>query len=294
MAFPVGEAASLGAAACWALGLNLYLRDVRGIGARAVNLFKGIVGTALFLLALACTGTASVSGRAQALLAVSGILGLALGDTLLFRALALLGPHRAALFGCLGPVLTALAGWLIFGEALAAWQIAGIVLAGLGVAMVVRSRAAPAPGASPVASGVLFGVASAACHAAGVLLAKRGLLEAAPLTATTLRLGAATAVLALFALARGGLDSELRRLFAPAPLRRLVPAVAIATFTGLWLMQVGIQRAPSAVANALHSTTPLFTLPLAVLARRERLERSALLGSFLAVGGVGLLFLAAG
>ena len=42
-----GELASLGAALCWAFGLTLFQRDVRDIGARAVNLFKGIVGCAL-------------------------------------------------------------------------------------------------------------------------------------------------------------------------------------------------------------------------------------------------------
>ncbi|MHC4933255.1 MAG: hypothetical protein ACYTGV_13810 [Planctomycetota bacterium] len=44
MSFPLGEVASLGAAAGWAVGLTLYRRDAREIGARAVNLFKGHSG----------------------------------------------------------------------------------------------------------------------------------------------------------------------------------------------------------------------------------------------------------
>ena len=38
--FPLGEIASLATALCWAVGLNLFRRDTREIGARQVNLFK--------------------------------------------------------------------------------------------------------------------------------------------------------------------------------------------------------------------------------------------------------------
>jgi drug/metabolite transporter (DMT)-like permease len=70
---------------------------------------------------------------------------------------------------------------------------------------------------------------------------------------------------------------------------RLVPAAFVGTFLGLWLMQLGIKNTESAVANALHSTTPLFTLPITVFLLRERLGWLAVTGSFVAVGGVVLL-----
>ena len=72
-------------------------------------------------------------------------------------------------------------------------------------------------------------------------------------------------------------------------LRRLVPAAFIGTFLGLWLMAVGIKHTESAVANALHSTTPLFTLPIALFVLREKVGKLAIAGSFVAVAGVFLL-----
>ena len=291
MCFPLGEIASLGAAACWAVGLTLFRRDVRAIGARQVNLFKGLVGTTLFLVCLSLTGARPIPADAQVFLLLSGVVGLALGDTLLFRALADLGPHRTALVFLLGPVLTAAGGWTFLGESLRAGQMAGIVLAVAGVAVVVRSRPAGPQAGEPTLRGTLFGLAAAACQAGGVLLAKRGLDGADPLAATALRLGAATAALALVGLFRHELRRDLGRLFAPGPLARLLPAVLVATFLGLWLMQLGIKHTQSAVANALHSTTPLFTLPIALFLLRERHGPLVIVGSFLGVGGVALLLL---
>lgn len=289
MSFPVGEVASLGAAACWAVGLTLYRTDVKGIGPRQVNLYKGLQGTALFLVSLAILGAAPMAADTQLYLAASGVVGLALGDSLLFAALARLGPHRAALFGLLGPILTAAGGWVLLDEDLRVVQIVGVALAMAGVTLVVWAR--PEDSRGVTAFGVACGVGFAVCQAAGALLAKRGLYGAEALPATTIRLAAATAVLGVFAFARGELGSDLRRLFRPGPLTRMVPAVFCGTFLGLWLMQIGIKYAKTAVANALHSTTPLFTLPIALFLLRERLGPLGVLGSLIGVGGVALLLL---
>lgn len=291
MAFPVGEVASLSAAACWAVGLTLFRGGVTEIGARAVNLFKGVFGTTLFLGLVLAFGFTAGSPRAQLEIVLSGVLGIALGDTLLFLALAELGAHRAALFGCLGPVFTALGAWWLLDERLAPAQVAGIGLAAGGVWMVVYDRRRADDPAPPSLRGVACGLLSAVCQAGGVLLAKRAMEEVDFLSAVTVRLAAATLALALLAVLRGELAPTLRNLARPRMLRRLAPAAFFGTFAGLLLMQLGIARTDSAVASALHSTTPLFTLPVALLFLRQRVGALAVAGSFLAVAGVALLVL---
>lgn len=287
----IGEIASLCAALCWAVGLSLFRGAVREAGARQVNFFKGLVAIPLLLICLLLAGTRPIAGDAQVYLALSGIVGVALGDTLLFYALGHLGAHRAALFGTLGPVLTAVGAWLMLGEALTAQQGAGVLLAASGVAMVVYFRGGQREARRATSLGILLGFLSAFCQAGGVLLNKRGLVDADPLSATSLRLSAGIAALALLAFLRGRLRLDLERLWRPHVLRRMVPAAAIGTFGGLWLMAVGIKHTQSAVASALHSTTPLFTLPIALFVLRERVGPLAIAGSFVAVAGVFVLFL---
>jgi len=72
-------------------------------------------------------------------------------------------------------------------------------------------------------------------------------------------------------------------------MRRLVLATFFGTFCGIWLMQAGISWTGSAIASALHSMTPLFTLLIAVFILREKPTRGVLAGSLLAVVGVTLL-----
>jgi len=276
---------------CWAIGLTLFRRDTREIGARAVGLFKGMFGSVLFLACIPIVGYRLASVEAQLALVVSGVLGLAIGDTLLFTALAHLGPHRTALIASLGPVFTATGGFLVLGEALSFWQIAGILLAMGGVALVVSDRVPPGADARVSVRGVCFALLGALCHATGVLFAKRGLYEADALSATAIRLLAGTSVLALFGLARRDLGVHLRRLLRRAPLRRLVPAALSGTFFGLWLMQIGIEHTKSGIANALHSTTALFTLPIALVYLKERIGLVAILGSVAGVAGVVTLLL---
>ena len=291
MSFPVGEAASVGAAVCWAIGLTLFATDVREVGARHVNLFKGLLGTLIFLGVVVVRGVPAAAVEPALYLAASGVVGLAIGDTFLFGALRLLGTHKTALFGSAGPILTALGGWIFLQEALSVLQVVGILMAAWGVALVVYYRDG-GKDPSPTSRGVLYGLVAASCQAVGTLLARVGLAEIDALWGTTLRLGGATAALLLWALMRRDLAPALRILLEPARLRRLVPAVLIATLCGLWLMQIGIKHAPAAVANALHSTTPLFTLPIALFWLREHLGRLGILGSFVAVGGVVMLILA--
>ncbi len=288
--FPyAGEVASLGAAMAWAIGLTLYRADTRATGARQVNQFKNLLGSWLFLLTALIVGVSPLSVRDQVYLAVSGVLGLAIGDSLLFKALALLGPHRAALSACLAPVFTGVAGWIFLGEALSLEQCAGIPLVVGGVALVLYGYGAQDPDARAPLKGMLYGTGFAVCHSAGVLLAKEGMYNAGPLAGSALRLTAAAVALVFFSLWRRDLYSSLRPLLRPRSLRRLLPAVLIGTFAGIWMMQAGIKWAPSAVANALHSTTPLFTLPIAFLVLRERVGPAAVVGSLVAVGGVALL-----
>ena len=288
----VGELASLAAALCWAVGLNLFRRDVRLIGARAVNLFKGIVVCTLFLVILVATGLPEIGLRSMSLFALSGIIGLAVGDTFLFAALAHVGPHRTAMLATLGPVFAAVGAWAFRGETLAAASMAGIGMAVGGVALVVWFRP---HGAEPKRSdtvGVLLGLGAAVCQATAVVVSKEAFVGASfPLASGVLRLGAATLILAVFALARGELDHQLGRLFKPPAFRRLMLASLVGTFGGIWLMQIGIAYTDSAVASALHSTIPLFTLPIAYFVAKEAVGVRVAVASCLAVAGVILLFL---
>ena len=73
-------------------------------------------------------------------------------------------------------------------------------------------------------------------------------------------------------------------------LPRLAVASLLGTVCGLWLSQLAVAKARSTgIASTLLATSPLFALPLAHVAKAERLNLRSAFGSVLAVVGVALL-----
>ena len=86
----LGEAMALGSAATWAFGVILARQLGRTLPPPTLNLFKnGLVLLALTPLALVSTHgqLPSLGTGALLLTLVSGIMGIAVADTLYFRAL---------------------------------------------------------------------------------------------------------------------------------------------------------------------------------------------------------------
>src|SRR5512140_2095080 len=81
-------------------------------------------------------------------LALSGVIGLAIGDAFLFQAYLSIGPRLGSLLLSLSTVFGALEAWLFFGETLHSGQIIGIAVALAGIVWVVLERTpeTPAPG----------------------------------------------------------------------------------------------------------------------------------------------------
>ena len=75
-------------------------------------------------------------------LVLSGLIGIFIGDSLLFTAVGRLGPRRAGVLFALNAPIAAVLGWLVLGETLSAGGLAGIALtvAGRGAGDPLRPR----------------------------------------------------------------------------------------------------------------------------------------------------------
>jgi drug/metabolite transporter (DMT)-like permease len=62
-------------------------------------------------------------------------------------------------------------------------------------------------------------------------------------------------------------------------------------FLGVWMSLVASDRADLGVAQTLCSLPPVFLLPAVILIHKERVSPRAVIGAFLAVAGVALLFI---
>ena len=303
-----GLAAALAAAVLWAGATVLYARAGRLLRPITLNAVKGVFATLLFALTLWLTGVAfpddlaAQPARTLALLAASGVIGIAVGDSFYFASVNVVGPRRVALLSLLATPLVVAASAVSLGETLRPAGWLGVALTIAGVAWVVAERPAAradeqAKDARAYAVGVAFGLLAAVGQAAGAVMNRAALVDAGdsldPLTTALWRLGVATLALLpmvvavrLFASPRPRPASEAHG--TTALWATVAVAALMGTYGGIWLQQAAFANAQAGPVQTLLSTTPVWVLPLAALGG-ERVTRRAVLGALVAVAGVAVL-----
>ena len=293
MTLPLHELAALGTATCWAVSGMLSSEAVRAMGPFHFNLLRqGFVTILLLVLVTLSGGWQGLSGTQVAVLALSGVVGILLGDTLNFAGVGRLGPRRGGAVFALNAPMAAILGWIFLDEALPLQAWAGIGLAALGVALAVLGR--PRAGAHSLESlrgalimGVLFGLGGALGQAGGSLIA-RPVMSAGldPYLASLVRVGASGGAMALLA----GTPWAPAR---PVALSRLALAQTLATaviglLIGMTLFLYALQGAQTGIVATLSATSPVIILPMLWLRTGQRPTGISVLGAALAVAGLAL------
>lgn len=285
----LGAVAALGSAASWALGSVLFRRLGDVLAPVVLTAAKGIAGAAMLALVFWPLAMQPIAPGALGLLLASGLLGIAVGDTLFFMALNRLGAQAVVLLLTLGQVLTVLLAVLWLGErpGWAGW--AGIALVISGVTAVMWLRLHGQPGRSQRA-GVLFGLAAVVCMAVSIVIAKQALdVGENSVQATLLRMLAGTGGAVVLGIITRQDLGHLGPALAPRFAGLFLVSVAVVTFGGFWLSLFAIQQAGVAIASTLGSLEPVLVLPFAAVMLRERITAPIMAGSAAATAGAILL-----
>ena len=296
----MGELAALATAVCWAFSSVFFTAASKQIGALAVNRVR-LIFAVLFLLVThtALTGALlplNAEPYRWLWLGLSGIVGLVIGDTLLFKCYTLIGNRLGTLIMAGAPVLSTLLALLFLGEHPSLAGILGMLLCVSGIAVVVLERGgngAAAADPRSFAIGLLYGLGGAAGQAVGLVLSKAGLGGGFPaISGVMIRMLVALLVIwSLTLLARQG-GATLRALGKErsVPLN-LLGGSLVGPFIGVWLSQIAVQQTYVGVASTLMAITPIVLLPIARWYYKEAVSTRAVLGTLLALAGVAVIFL---
>ncbi len=306
--FGPGEAAGLGTALCWVFTSYCFATAGRQLGAGTVNLIRsGLALPPLLLLAGLLTGSPWPQASSETILwlALSGVVGLAIGDQFLFAALVEIGPRLTVLLMTLAPVFAAILGLAMLGEVITPMGLVGMAITLTGIAWVVAERPTlrvPADGApSPHLRGVVFALLAAASQGFGVVLAKQGMIggaeEVAPISAQVVRMLAGLLAL-LLAWSLFGPRRWMVGARRSGPLRLdrrgwtgMLGGTLLGPVVGVWLSLISVRLLEAGVASTLMAMTPVLVLPFSRWIDRERIGLRAGLGAAIAVAGVAVLAL---
>lgn len=295
----LGITAALASALAWAVGAILFRRIGERASPTAMNLAKSLVGLVLIGAGAFAAGLSAVDGGSVIRLALSGVLGIAVGDSLFFAALIRLEARLTLLLATVGHVFTVVAAAAILGErpTLVVWAGIALVIIGVGGVLQAGASAGESVGESVGSErglGIACGVLSAAATSAGLLLAKTGVTHVGTLQGTWIRLAAGVVALAIWAAIRGHLRADLAVLRLPGFVHQIAIAVTVVMFGGFWLSLVSLKFADASIVSALAATEPIFILPLARLWLHEKVTWPAIIGAVVAVAGVTLIVLGVG
>ena len=295
---PVYELAALGAAACWTLTGILSQHTAQALGLFGFNrLRQGMVAVMLAAIVLVSGRWHGIETGDLARLALSGFIGIFLGDTLLYVALIRLGPRRTGALFALNAPMAAVMGWLFLGEDLAPLAVLGVVLSTLGVAMAVLGRAGRSGGhrfeavQGSTVIAACYGLIAAAGQALGSLIARPVMAGGFdPYAASLIRV--AVAVICLILLMALPIRA-VQPLARPTPRQLLVTALSglLAMVMGMTLLMFALQGGKVGIVSTLSALSPVLILPVLWVMTGARPSATSWAGALIAVAGMALIFL---
>lgn len=283
-----GALCALGAALAWSITSLLARTLLPHYGSVTINAIRsGVAGTLLVACVVVLDGPGglvAMSGTTLAVLIVSIVAAIGVGDTVFFESTRAIGLGRAMTIATTYPIGAAVLAAALYGEPITTSIAAGTLLTLGGVALIVSVR----PGARPerLWFGVWTALVASAAWAVSTVMMKTPLHEIDPLTAQAIRLPLASVLLWLTPWSRGA--GAALRAAGRGPLLR-IGALSVITAASSVLFVASLKYAGVAVGSVLSSTAPLFALPLGVIFLGERVSAWTVLGAVVAVAGIVVL-----
>lgn len=295
----MGELAALGAAISWTISAMLYgkaLQQTKPISANIVRL-SCTSAVLLIILAVAAEFGALPTLRLDiaALAAISGIVGLGLGDTLYMVSLKLIGVARAVPITCTYPLFNLL--WAVFfiGEKVTLPLVLGAVIIFLGIWLLSHEKEnSDSQGRNKfLFKGVAAALATAVLWSVSIAMMGIAVKETPSLNDALIINTIRTAAIAALLLALSPIIDRQRNFLKMErrTVATLIVGGIVALGLGWFFLAYSFIGIPESQAVPISSTTPLFSTLVAVVLLREKVTARNVLGSVIVVIGIFLVFL---
>jgi drug/metabolite transporter (DMT)-like permease len=285
----MGEFFSLLAALIWALAVIFLRKSGETVPPFALNLFRVAITGPLLVVTFLIAGQPLISGAPlndYLILLASGIIAIAISDTMFHRSLNMIGAGISAVTGCSYSPLMALMGFFLIGERLGPWHFVGMTL--VLAAVIIAARHKPPEGASRrrIVIGVVWGVLAMATVAFGIIIAKPVLNRSPVLWATAVRQVGSLGILLPIALISRR-RREFFSVFKPSRSWRFsLPATILGSYLALIAWIAGMKYTMTGIAAILNQSSTIFILLLATMLLGETLTRRKILASAMAIAGI--------
>jgi drug/metabolite transporter (DMT)-like permease len=297
-----GAMAALGTAFCWTASSLFFEASGKRIGSLSVNIIRLFMAFTFFSITLMISRGSPIPfdfpQHAWIWLSISGLVGLMIGDMMLFQAFVEVGPRVSMLVMSLVPVMASLMGWALpqLAETYDVQQCLGMAITLSGVVLVVLEK----PGKSGkdgryktrkiTTRGVLLAFGGAVGQALGLVTGKIGIGEHLdPFAATQIRVVTALLGFSILFVFIGAWGKVWRSLNNIPAMLLTAGGATVGPYLGVALMMLALRSTSSGVTATIIALVPVMLVPAAVVIDKERVSLRALVGTLVAFAGVVLL-----
>ena len=286
------------AALCWAVASLISADVTRKIGGLAFNRLRLFFVTLMLISYTFYLDTwSTINQDFLFTILLSGIIGIFLGDTLLFIALQKIGPRRNNILFSLAAPFTVILNIFFLNEIMSLINLIGCMIVFFGVIVAITYGNSRDKNhkwelvEGNLYLGVIFGIGAALCQAIGLIMMKPVLsMGADPIASASLR----TAISCIFLAFTFFLNYEIFNTKTSISLKTIGQSILsgfLGMALGMSLLLIALQQADAGIVATLSSTSPIMVLFLIWLITKKIPTVGAWIGTVLAIIGSGLIFI---
>jgi drug/metabolite transporter (DMT)-like permease len=294
----IGEIAALTTSVAWSFTSIFFTIAGKEVGSLIVNRTRLLFASVYLLMAQLLLYGNLLPIHAESYrwewLALSGFIGLVIGDGMLFQAFVLIGARLSMLLMSLVPIISTILAWLFLKEFLNIFEIIAVILTVGGIIWVIleRKNRKNQLDSKNYFWGVIFAFGGALGQAFALITAKKGLGGDFPaLSANLIRVITATVFFWVITTVQGKAISNFQFWSNIKARWSIIGGSIFGPFLGIWLSMIAIKYAHIGIASTLMALPPIFLLPLTYWIFKERHSWRTIIGTVLAVAGVAVIFL---
>ncbi len=288
----MGEIFALTCGIAWAFAVVLFRKSGESVGPLALNLFRVTISCVLFFATLGFMHS-PLFGRAPLedylILMASGIIAIAISDTLFHMCLNRVGAGVNAIVDLLYSPFVILFAFLMLGETLSLKNIVGMFFIFSGVVVTTQVKAPPGISRKVMIQGVLLGVGAMASLAIGIVMAKPVLERSDVIWATSVRQLGSLLVLIPVSLALPGRAERFAVFLPHRGWRFAIPGTILGSYLALTLWIAGMKYIDTGKAAILNQTSTVYILIFASLFLKEPFGLKKAIALVLALIGVAFV-----
>ena len=286
--------AALVTACCWATSSVIVRYPIKKIGSLPFTNYRLLYAAFILLFLSYFSGWSTINLHNFSIIALSGLVGIFLGDSALFITLQRLGPRRAHIIFSLNAPFTSILSYFILQEVWTTITLWGCLLVFVGVSLSVffgtskRSFNSWEEIIGNPRIGIAVGLLAALLQAGGLIIIKPAMTENISFyTASTIRIGIASVSFFTMSCFFRLIKKEHFTWDTQIP---IIISAILSMVLGVTFILYALSGGNTGVVATLSATAPIIQLPLLWIITKKRPALWAWIGSIIAIVGAYYLF----